>query len=75
MIQEWWAFDPGPPLGKLLCALLIEADFVVESKTNNAALVPTSSEARNVMKSMFSYLDAHSNGEMNNKTDHIEQAI
>ncbi|GFW16111.1 hypothetical protein TNCV_4681031 [Trichonephila clavipes] len=42
---------------------------------NNASPVPMSSEMRNVMKSMCNYLDAHSNGEMNNKIDDIEQFV
>ncbi|GFX39647.1 hypothetical protein TNCV_2103911 [Trichonephila clavipes] len=36
---------------------------------------PTSSEKRNIMKSMRSYLDAHSNGGMNYKMDDIEQFV
>ncbi|GFX59395.1 hypothetical protein TNCV_2880641 [Trichonephila clavipes] len=45
-----------------------------KNEVNNADLVPTSSEMSNVLKSMCSYLDAHSNGEMNNKMD-IEQSV
>ncbi|GFW29184.1 hypothetical protein TNCV_4132601 [Trichonephila clavipes] len=51
----------------------IEADFDDENETNNVAPVQTSSEIRNVMKSMRSYIDAHSemsidaNSEMKNK--------
>ncbi|GFW13934.1 hypothetical protein TNCV_4700691 [Trichonephila clavipes] len=41
---------------------IIDADFEVESKLNNASPVPTPSEMRSIMKS--SYLDAHSNSEM-----------
>ncbi|GFW83025.1 hypothetical protein TNCV_4604521 [Trichonephila clavipes] len=46
-----------------------------ENEMNNAAPVPTSSKIRNIMKSMRSYLEAHSNGEMNNKRDDIEQFV
>ncbi|GFW24810.1 hypothetical protein TNCV_1960752 [Trichonephila clavipes] len=56
----------------------IIADSVEENYMNNLASVPTSSEMRNVMKSIRrheSYLDIHSNGEMNNKTDDIEQSV
>ncbi|GFS47311.1 hypothetical protein TNCV_4862711 [Trichonephila clavipes] len=42
---------------------------------DNAAPVPTTFQMRNVMKSMRSYLDAHSNGEMNNKLDDIEKFV
>ncbi|GFS75017.1 DDE-1 domain-containing protein [Trichonephila clavipes] len=51
---------------------IIEAD---ENEMKNAAPVPTSSEIRNVMKSNRSYIDAHFNGEMNNKMDDIEQFV
>ncbi|GFT38554.1 hypothetical protein TNCV_2748291 [Trichonephila clavipes] len=54
---------------------IIDADSDDENGINYAALVPTLSEMRNVMKSMRSYLDAHSNGEMNNKMDDIEQFV
>uniref|UniRef100_A0A8C4RFJ1 HTH CENPB-type domain-containing protein n=1 Tax=Erpetoichthys calabaricus TaxID=27687 RepID=A0A8C4RFJ1_ERPCA len=54
---------------------IIDADSDDENEMNNAAPVPTSSEMRNIMKSMRSYLDAHSNGEMNNKIDDIEQFV
>ncbi|GFV93913.1 hypothetical protein TNCV_1811681 [Trichonephila clavipes] len=53
---------------------VIDANSCVEDKRNHAASVPTSSEMRNIMKSMRSYLDVHSNGEMNNKMDDIEQS-
>ncbi|GFV12769.1 hypothetical protein TNCV_1367391 [Trichonephila clavipes] len=43
-----------------------------ENEMNNAAPVLTSSEMRNIMKSMYSHLDAHFSGEMNNKVDDIE---
>ncbi|GFX05545.1 hypothetical protein TNCV_3434491 [Trichonephila clavipes] len=51
---------------------IIDTDSDDENETNNAAPVLTSSEIRNVMKSMRSYLDAHFNGEMNNKMNNIE---
>ncbi|GFW33815.1 hypothetical protein TNCV_3589001 [Trichonephila clavipes] len=54
---------------------IIDADSDDEKEMNNAAPVPTSSEMRNVMKNMFSYLDAHSKNEMNNKMDDIEQFV
>ncbi|GFU59731.1 hypothetical protein TNCV_3186871 [Trichonephila clavipes] len=52
---------------------IIEADFDDKNEINNAAPVPTSSEMRITMKSMCCYLDAYSNGEMNNKMHSIEQ--
>ncbi|GFU44041.1 hypothetical protein TNCV_4963531 [Trichonephila clavipes] len=52
---------------------LFPPDSDDENEMNNAAPVPTSFEMRNVMKSMHSYLDAHSNGEMNKEMDDIEQ--
>ncbi|GFS85939.1 hypothetical protein TNCV_1219371 [Trichonephila clavipes] len=51
---------------------IIDADSDDENKMNNAAPVPTSSEMRKVRKSTHSCLDAHSNGEMNNKMDDID---
>ncbi|GFW10961.1 hypothetical protein TNCV_4459361 [Trichonephila clavipes] len=54
---------------------IIGADSDEEHDMNNATSVPASSEMRNAMKSMRSYLDAHSNGEMNNKMDDIEQLV
>ncbi|GFW94781.1 hypothetical protein TNCV_4248211 [Trichonephila clavipes] len=44
-----------------------------ENEMNNAAPVPASSEMRNLMKNMRSYLDAHSNGEVSFKMDDIEK--
>ncbi|GFW63376.1 hypothetical protein TNCV_400421 [Trichonephila clavipes] len=44
-----------------------------EKEMNNTAHVATSSDMKNVRKSMCNYLDANSNGEMNNKMDDIEQ--
>ncbi|GFX50059.1 hypothetical protein TNCV_2375481 [Trichonephila clavipes] len=52
---------------------IIDADSEDENKMNNAPPVPTSSEMRNIMKSMRSYLEAHSNVEKNNKMDDIKQ--
>ncbi|GFW37656.1 hypothetical protein TNCV_415421 [Trichonephila clavipes] len=52
---------------------IIYANSDGKNGMNNAASVPTSSEMRNIMESMYSYLDAHSNGEMNNKFEYIEQ--
>ncbi|GFU76977.1 hypothetical protein TNCV_4521331 [Trichonephila clavipes] len=51
---------------------IIDADSDDENEMNNAAPVPTSSEIKNIMESMRSYLDTHSNGEMKNKIDAIE---
>ncbi|GFX60859.1 hypothetical protein TNCV_1311521 [Trichonephila clavipes] len=53
----------------------IDAVFDDLNKMNNAAPVLTSSEMRNVMKNMCLYLDAHSNGEMNNKMGDFEQPV
>ncbi|GFX82044.1 hypothetical protein TNCV_2572411 [Trichonephila clavipes] len=44
----------------------IDVDSKGENEMNNAAPVSTSSEMRNAMKSMRSYLGIHSNGAMNN---------
>ncbi|GFU40976.1 hypothetical protein TNCV_4645531 [Trichonephila clavipes] len=41
----------------------------------NAIPVSTSSDMKNIMKIMRSYLDAHPNSEMNNKMDDIEQYV
>ncbi|GFU48356.1 hypothetical protein TNCV_3342481 [Trichonephila clavipes] len=54
---------------------IIYADSYDENEMNNAAPVPTSSEMRNIMESMRNYLEAHSNGEMSNKMDDIEQFV
>ncbi|GFY12325.1 hypothetical protein TNCV_284281 [Trichonephila clavipes] len=45
----------------------------VKNVMNSAVLDPTLYEMRNIMKSVRSYLDARSNGEMNNNMDDIEQ--
>ncbi|GFW11376.1 hypothetical protein TNCV_3808961 [Trichonephila clavipes] len=52
-----------------VCALknIIDADSNDKNETNKDAPAPSSSEMRNIMKSMRSYLDSHSNGEINNK--------
>ncbi|GFV30231.1 uncharacterized protein TNCV_97071 [Trichonephila clavipes] len=54
---------------------IIDADSDCENEMYNAALAPTSSEIRNIMKRMRSYSDAHSNDQMNNKMDDIGQCI
>ncbi|GFW98786.1 hypothetical protein TNCV_2837471 [Trichonephila clavipes] len=41
---------------------IFDANSDDENGTNNAALVPKSSEMRNIMESMLSYLDAYVNG-------------
>ncbi|GFW71161.1 hypothetical protein TNCV_535801 [Trichonephila clavipes] len=48
-------------------------DSCNENEMNNVAPVPTSSEMRNIMKSVCNYLDTHSNSEMNNEMDDIKQ--
>ncbi|GFW84458.1 uncharacterized protein TNCV_3089751 [Trichonephila clavipes] len=54
---------------------IIDAGSDDENEMNKAAPVPTSTEMRNIMKSMRNYLDAYSNGEKNKKLDSIEQLI
>ncbi|GFW75093.1 uncharacterized protein TNCV_447981 [Trichonephila clavipes] len=54
---------------------IIDVDSDDENEINNAPHVPTSSEIKNIRKSVRSYLDAHSNGEMNNKLDDVEQFV
>ncbi|GFU96405.1 DDE-1 domain-containing protein [Trichonephila clavipes] len=54
---------------------IINEDSGNENEMNKAAPVPTSSEMRNIVKSIRSYLDTHSNGEMNNKIDDIENCV
>ncbi|GFY01700.1 hypothetical protein TNCV_2608831 [Trichonephila clavipes] len=54
---------------------IIDADFDDENEINYAAPVPTSSEMRNVMKSLRIYLDAHSFDEMNNNMDDTKQFV
>ncbi|GFU30195.1 uncharacterized protein TNCV_3625291 [Trichonephila clavipes] len=54
---------------------IIEGDSDDENEMNNGTPFPMSSEMRSVMKSKISYLDAHSNGEMNNKMDDIKQFV
>ncbi|GFW80932.1 hypothetical protein TNCV_3780111 [Trichonephila clavipes] len=59
----------------LLKENIIDADSDDENEMNDAVLVPTSSEIRNVMKNMLSYLSALSNGEMINKMYDAEQLV
>ncbi|GFW72554.1 uncharacterized protein TNCV_3797821 [Trichonephila clavipes] len=54
---------------------IFDADSNGENEMTKAASVPVSSEMRNIMKFMRSYLDAHFNAEMNNKMDYIEQFV
>ncbi|GFW52029.1 hypothetical protein TNCV_2818981 [Trichonephila clavipes] len=44
-----------------------------KNEMNNTTPIHMSYEMRNIMKSMHSYLDAHFNGEMNNKMEDTEQ--
>ncbi|GFV77046.1 hypothetical protein TNCV_691141 [Trichonephila clavipes] len=53
--------------------IIIVADSDNENEMNKAAHAPTSSEMRNIMQNMHSYLDANFNNEMNNKMYDIEQ--
>ncbi|GFX19135.1 uncharacterized protein TNCV_3012791 [Trichonephila clavipes] len=53
----------------------IDADCGEENEMNNVAPVPMSSEMRNILESMHTYSDAHTNGELNNKMDDIEQFV
>ncbi|GFV85692.1 hypothetical protein TNCV_2003131 [Trichonephila clavipes] len=46
---------------------IVDADSGHKNEMNNATPVPMSSTMRNNMNSMFSYLDEHYNGEMNNR--------
>ncbi|GFT86167.1 hypothetical protein TNCV_3257581 [Trichonephila clavipes] len=48
----------------------IVTDSDNENEMNNVAPVPTSSEIRNIMKSMYSYVFTHTNGEMNKNGRH-----
>ncbi|GFS73808.1 hypothetical protein TNCV_1458471 [Trichonephila clavipes] len=52
---------------------ITDADSADENKKSNANRVPTSFEMKNLMKSMYSYLDAFPNGEMNNKMEDMER--
>ncbi|GFX65391.1 hypothetical protein TNCV_4475111 [Trichonephila clavipes] len=54
---------------------LVVPDFDDVKEMNNATPVPTSSEMRDAMKCMRSYLDAHSNVEMNNRMYDTEQFV
>ncbi|GFV33226.1 hypothetical protein TNCV_4635151 [Trichonephila clavipes] len=51
---------------------IIDADSNDENKINIAASISTSSKMRLFMKSISSYLDTHSNGDVNKKIDDIE---
>ncbi|GFW38078.1 hypothetical protein TNCV_835181 [Trichonephila clavipes] len=52
---------------------IIDANSDDEKEMNNSAPAPpTSSEIRNIMENMFSYLNAHTDGEKNNKMVDIE---
>ncbi|GFX12928.1 hypothetical protein TNCV_3659241 [Trichonephila clavipes] len=53
---------------------IIDADSEDENEMHKAASVPTSSEII-MMKNMRRYLDAHSNGEMDNKMDDITRFL
>ncbi|GFW66629.1 hypothetical protein TNCV_1370621 [Trichonephila clavipes] len=53
----------------------IDADTDDENEMNKAAFVQTTSETRNIMKSVGIYLYAHSNDEMNKKMDDIEKFV
>ncbi|GFU67360.1 hypothetical protein TNCV_640601 [Trichonephila clavipes] len=48
---------------------IIYEDSDDDNEMNNAPPVPTLFEMKNIMKSMCSYLDVHSNNEMNKKND------
>ncbi|GFT13009.1 uncharacterized protein TNCV_431321 [Trichonephila clavipes] len=54
---------------------VIDADLNDENEMDITALGPTSSEMRNIMKSMRIYLNTYFSGEMNNKMDNIEQLV
>ncbi|GFT56484.1 hypothetical protein TNCV_2334441 [Trichonephila clavipes] len=51
---------------------IIHTDPDEENERSNEVLVPTSSEVKSIMKNIFNYLEAHSNGEMNNRMNDIE---
>ncbi|GFV10529.1 DDE-1 domain-containing protein [Trichonephila clavipes] len=55
--------------------IIIDKDSNDEDEMDNATPVPTSSEMRNIMKSIHSYLEAYFNGERNNKMIDIEQFV
>lgn len=50
----------------------VDSDDELDNEINIAVPVPTTLKMRNIMKSMRSYLDEHSNGEMNNTMTDIE---
>ncbi|GFV67974.1 hypothetical protein TNCV_1872561 [Trichonephila clavipes] len=69
-------------IGLLYWTIALSEEFIgvnddsdEENEMYTAAPVLMSSEMRNVTKTMHSYLDAHSNGEMNNKMEDIEQFV
>ncbi|PRD32254.1 UNVERIFIED_CONTAM: hypothetical protein NCL1_21063 [Trichonephila clavipes] len=77
-----------PPLGRTsledrerdfgVCSKLkniIDAGSNDENEMNNTTSFPMPFKMRNIVKSMRSYLDAHSNDEMNNKMDDIKQFV
>ncbi|GFU59902.1 hypothetical protein TNCV_4726621 [Trichonephila clavipes] len=51
---------------------IIDADLDDQNDTNNAAPGSSSSEMMNIIKTMHSYIDSHSNGEINNKMEDIK---
>ncbi|GFS93251.1 uncharacterized protein TNCV_2125341 [Trichonephila clavipes] len=55
--------------------MIIDADSDDKNEVQKAAPIPTPFEKRNILKCMPSYLDAHSNGEMNNKMDGMEEVV
>ncbi|GFX15571.1 hypothetical protein TNCV_3305001 [Trichonephila clavipes] len=54
---------------------IIDADSEDGNEMNEAGIASISSEKRNIVKSMHNCSDAHSNGEMDNKMDDIEQFV
>ncbi|GFX29521.1 hypothetical protein TNCV_4775951 [Trichonephila clavipes] len=74
VIENWtsgWDYiraSRGSPMPEIIFKIsknFIDADSDDENDMNNAAPVPTSSEMKHIIKTMRSYLDTHSNGEMN----------
>ena len=53
----------------------VDSDDELDNEINIVVPVPNTSEMRNIMKIKRTYLDAHSNGEMNNTMGDIEQFI
>ncbi|GFW20626.1 DDE-1 domain-containing protein [Trichonephila clavipes] len=54
---------------------IIDTDSDDENEMNNAVPFPTSSEMRNILKTMRSYLDTQTNGGMYIKMDDFEQLV